>query len=131
MLLLGRDPSACFAHCRVQLDAFAGVLKDAQAADHATAAGDIASVVEQVLAFIDRNIRLPLRISGLKRIEVAEYPDEAIREAIVNALAHRDYEDATRHVVVEVFKDRIAVSSPGGPPGDAKMAVIRDRKSVV
>ena len=52
--------------------------------------------VEQVLAFIDRNIRHPLRISGLKRIEVAEYPEEAIREAIVNALAHRDYEDATQ-----------------------------------
>ncbi len=82
-------------------------------------------MVEQVLTFIDRNIRHPLRIAGLKRIEVAEYPEEAIREAIVNALAHRDYEDATRHVVVEVFKDRIVVSSPGGPPGDAKMAVIR------
>jgi len=60
----------------------------------------------------------------LKRVEVAEYPEEALREAIVNALAHRDYEDATRHVVVEVLKDRIEVSSPGGPPGNAKMAVI-------
>jgi predicted HTH transcriptional regulator len=125
LLLLGRDPSACFAHCRVQLDAFSGKSKDAKAIDHATAVGDIASVVEQVLSFIDRNIRHPLKIAGLKRIEVAEYPEESIREAIVNALAHRDYEDATRHVVVEVFRDCIVVSSPGGPPGDAKMAVIK------
>jgi ATP-dependent DNA helicase RecG len=124
LLLLGRDPSACFPHCRVQLDAFSGVTKDAKAIDHATAVGDVSAVVDQVLTFIDRNIRHPLRIAGLKRIEVAEYPEEAIREAIVNALAHRDYEDATRHVVVEVFKDRIVVSSPGGPPGNAKMAVI-------
>jgi len=125
LLLLGRDPSACFAHCRVQLDAFSGISKDAKAIDHETAVGDIASVVDQALTFIDRNIRHPLRIVGLKRIEVAEYPEEAIREAIVNALAHRDYEDATRHVVIEVFKNRIVVSSPGGPPGNAKMAVIR------
>jgi ATP-dependent DNA helicase RecG len=124
LLLLGRDPSVCFPHCRVQLDAFSGVAKDAKAIDHATAVGDIASVVDQTLSFIDRNVRHPLRVIGLKRIEVAEYPEEAIREAIVNALAHRDYEDATRHVVVEVFKDRIVISSPGGPPGDAKMAVI-------
>lgn len=124
LLLLGRDPSACFPHCRVQLDAFSGVTKDAKAIDHATAVGDVSAVVDQVLTFIDRNIRHPLRIAGLKRIEVAEYPEEAIREAIVNALAHRDYEDATRHVVVEVFKNRIVVSSPGGPPGNAKMAVI-------
>ena len=125
LLLLGRDPSACFAHCRVQLDAFSGISKDAKAIDHETAVGDIASIVDQALSFIDRNIRHPLRIVGLKRIEVAEYPEEAIREAIVNALAHRDYEDATRHVVIEVFKNRIVVSSPGGPPGNAKMAVIR------
>ncbi len=125
LLLLGRDPSACFAHCRVQLDAFSGVAKDAKAIDHTTAVGDISSVVDQVLAFINRNIRHPLRIVGSKRVEVAEYPKEAMREAIVNALAHRDYEDATRHVVVEVFKNRIEVSSPGGPPGNAMMAVIR------
>ena len=124
LLLLGRDPSACFPHCRVQLDAFSGVTKDANAIDHATAVGDVSAVVEQVLTFIDRNVRHPLRIAGLKRIEVSEYPEEAIREAIVNALAHRDYEDATRHIVVEVFKDRIVISSPGGPPGDTKMAVI-------
>ncbi len=58
-----------------------------------------------------------------KREEVND-PQEAMREAIVNALAHRDYEDATRHVIVEVFKNRIEVSSPGGPPSNAKMAVI-------
>jgi len=124
LLLLGRDPSICFPHCRLQLDAYSGVTKDAKAIDHATAVGDIASVVDQTLSFIDRNVRHPLRIVGLKRIEVAEYPEEAIRESIVNALAHRDYEDATRHLVVEVFKDRIVVSSPGGPPGNTKMAVI-------
>lgn len=124
LLLIGEDPSACFAHCRVQLDAFSSNFKDAHANDHANATGDIATLVEKVVAFIDRNTRHPLRVSGLRRIEVTEYPEEAIREAIVNALAHRDYEDATRHVVVEVFKDRIVFSSPGGPPGNTRIASI-------
>lgn len=129
LLLAGRDPTEKFAHCRVQADAFSGSVRDSRAADHATISGSIPEVIDRTVAFIHRNIRHPLRVRGLTRVEVAEYPEEAIREALVNALAHRDYDDPSRHVIVEVFPDRLVFSSPGGPPGDQSLAQIKAGRS--
>ena len=56
---------------------------------------------------------------------VSEYPEEAIREALVNALAHRNYEDATGRVMVEIFLDRIVISSPGCLLPGIKLAQLR------
>ena len=53
--------------------------------------------------------------STFKREERPELPEEAIREAVVNALAHRDYR-STANVQVYVFKDRLEIVSPGGLP---------------
>ena len=50
-------------------------------------------------------------------MELPEYPETALREALVNALAHRDYEDPSQHVIVEVFFDRIVITNPGLPVG--------------
>jgi ATP-dependent DNA helicase RecG len=49
------------------------------------------------------------------------FPQEALREAIVNAVAHRDYEEADAKITVEVFADRVVFSSPGLPPGNQKI----------
>ncbi len=125
VVTLGGDPTLEFPHCRVQADAFSGTTRNSKAADHATIKGAIPDIIDKVCSFIDRNIRHPLRVVGLQRVEFAEYPEEAIREAIVNALAHRDYEDASRHVIVEVFADRIVLSSPGPPPGDQSIEQIQ------
>lgn len=63
----------------------------------------------------------PLRVEGLRRLPSEIFPQEALREAAVNAVAHREYEDAGAKITVEVFADRVAFSSPGHPPGDQKM----------
>ena len=55
-----------------------------------------------------------MRVVGLTRIALDEYPREAVREAVVNAIAHRDYEDSTRQILVRLFADKLEVSSPGG-----------------
>lgn len=53
-------------------------------------------------------------LSG-KRISLDEYPREAVREAVVNAIAHRNYEDSARQILVKLFADRIEFLSPGDP----------------
>ena len=72
--------------------------------------------IEQALAFVDRNTRHPMRVVGSNRVRLDEYPVEALREALVNAIAHRDYDDGSRKIMLEVFSDRVVVSSPGLPP---------------
>jgi ATP-dependent DNA helicase RecG len=56
------------------------------------------------------------KITGFERREITEYPYPAVREAIANAVAHRDYDRADVEVRVSVFADRIEVQSPGRLP---------------
>lgn len=65
---------------------------------------------------------------GLNRIRLDEYPLEALREGLVNAVVHRQYEDAGRKVMLEVFSDRVLLSSPGLPPKPITLASLRKGK---
>ncbi|MFC2108253.1 ATP-binding protein [Candidatus Bipolaricaulota bacterium] len=125
LVFLGRDPSAVLPHCRVSADAYRGKELDGDPSDQEDIRGPMPSVVEKVVAFIDRNTRHPMRVVGLNRVRLDEYPTEAIREAVVNALAHRNYEDGGRRIMVEVFSDRVVISSPGNPPNPITLAKLR------
>ncbi|MGM0568542.1 MAG: ATP-binding protein [Elusimicrobiota bacterium] len=118
ILLFGKDPTAVFTHTRVQVAAYPNTKKTHKPIDHDTVRKPLAIAIDEVVAFINKNTRHPLRVVGLNRVQVDEYPEEAVREALVNALAHRDYEDAGRRIEVNLFKDRIEVTSPGELPGD-------------
>jgi predicted HTH transcriptional regulator len=69
-----------------------------------------------------------MRVVGLNRVRIDEYPAEALREAIVNAVSHRQYEDAGRKILLEVFSDHVVVSSPGLPPAPLTLASLRKGK---
>jgi predicted HTH transcriptional regulator len=98
--------------------AYSGTKSDAKPSDYEEIHVPVPTAVEAVLRFVDRNTRHPMRVVGLKRVRVNEYPPEVIREAFINAAAHRDYEDASRRIRVEAYRDRIAILSPGKPPGN-------------
>jgi ATP-dependent DNA helicase RecG len=76
---------------------------------------DIYSMIGQVMDWIMSKINVEYIIKHLKREERPELPEEAIREAVVNALVHRDYRSAAS-VHVYLFKDRLEIVSPGGLP---------------
>ena len=76
--------------------------------------GSLAKVFEEALKFIERNTKtgwLKTKTGG--REEVRSYPKEAIREALVNAIAHRDYSISGTHIDVDIYLDRIEIVSPG------------------
>ncbi len=77
--------------------------------------GDVYSMIDEVVAWILSKINVEYIIKHVKREERPELPEEALREAVVNALAHRDYR-STANVQVYLFKDRIEIVSPGGLP---------------
>ncbi len=56
-------------------------------------------------------------VNGLRRKEMPEYPPFAVREALVNAMCHRDYRLSGRRVEIRMYADRLEVISPGGLPG--------------
>ena len=125
VVLLAKDPSAVFPQCRVLADTYRGSEPDGEPRDHEDIRGPMPLAIERAVSFIDRNTRHPMKIVGLNRVRIDEYPVEALREALVNAVAHRQYEDAGRKIILEVFSDRVVVSSPGLPPAPITLANLR------
>jgi len=128
IVLLARDPSAVFPQCRILADAYRGAEPDGEPRDHEDIRGPMPLVIDRAIAFIDRNTRHPMRIVGLNRVRLDEYPVDGLREALVNAVAHRRYEDAGRKILLEVFADRVVLSSPGLPPRPITLASLRRGK---
>ena len=78
--------------------------------------GGILADIEDALRFAERNTRTAYRIDGLQRQDISEYPSQALREAITNAVMHRDWFFEGANVFVELYSDRIEVVSPGTLP---------------
>ena len=76
--------------------------------------GPLVSLVQAVRSFLDDNMRSYTEIREFERVEVPEYPWEAIREAVVNAVVHRDYVEGA-HVFIQLSGDSLIVKSPGLP----------------
>ena len=91
--------------------------------------GGLVADIENALRFIERNTRTAYRIEGLKRQNIPEYPMKALREAITNAVMHRDWFFDGANVFVEIYTDRIEVVSPGSLPKGVTLADL-GRKSV-
>jgi ATP-dependent DNA helicase RecG len=125
VVLLAKDPSAVFPQCRILADAYSGLEPDVSPRDHEDIRRPMPIAIERAIAFIDRNTRHPMKVVGLNRVRLDEYPVEALREALVNSVAHRQYEDAGRKIILEVFADRVVVSSPGLPPAPITLAILR------
>jgi ATP-dependent DNA helicase RecG len=85
--------------------------------DFQTIEGTIFDLIDKAEDFVLRNIRKSIRLvpGKVQREEKYEYPTDAIREAVVNAVAHRDYESPSK-VQVRIFDNRIEVWSPGTLP---------------
>ncbi len=79
--------------------------------------GVLADQIRRAEAFVTANMRRGMRIKGLEREEIPEYPISVVREAIVNAVAHRDYSIRGDNIRVLMFSDRMEVYSPGRLPG--------------
>jgi len=76
---------------------------------------DIYSNYSEAMTYLHKNLKLIYRIEGFgPRKEILEIPDEALKEALVNAMAHRDYSEKGASILVEIFDDRVEISNPGG-----------------
>ncbi len=79
--------------------------------------GPLVRVMERAWSLVWEEMRVEAVVTGLKREELPEYPRFAVREALVNALCHRDYRLKGRRVEIRMYEDRLEVISPGGLPG--------------
>ncbi len=128
MLLFGRNPSRWLPQAGITAVAYPGLERDYATREEARLRGPIAplldsageitdrGVIDQAMDFVSRNIAHTAELAGAQREDRREYPLEAVREAIVNAVAHRDYTIAVTDIELAVFSDRIEVILPGRLP---------------
>ena len=112
--LLARDIRRFTTAAHVSCALFMGTEK-VRILDRRDFHSDIPTMVDDAVAWILTKINIEFIIRHVRREERPELPEEALREAVANAVAHRDYR-STANVQVYVFKDRIEIVSPGGLP---------------
>ena len=82
-------------------------------------------IIEQAMDFVRRNITIAAWIDGGRRVERWDYPIEAIREAVVNAAAHRDYTISAMDIELSIYSDRLEIISPGRLPNTVTVDKMR------
>ncbi len=116
LLLFGREPQRWVRSAEILLARYAGSSMSDRFIK-AQVQGTLPEQIRQAEAFVRENVRRGAQLSGLERIEETQYPLDAVREAIVNAVAHRDYQIRGDEIRVLLFRDRIEIYSPGRLPG--------------
>ncbi len=122
LLLFGREPQALLPHSGLVFVKFPGTEprgEDGRAGygRREEIGGPLPTVIRQSWQVIMEEMRTGAVVKGLEREEQTEYPPAAVREALVNAVAHRDYRLRGRRIEVRMFADRMEIISPGGLPG--------------
>lgn len=79
--------------------------------------------------FVMAEIGSDLVVTGLYRHELSRLPHVVVREAIANAVAHRSYETQGSSIVIELYQDRVVVTSPGGLPEPVTVENIRQAQA--
>ncbi|TRZ87810.1 MAG: DeoR family transcriptional regulator [Methanosarcinales archaeon] len=114
ILLFGKNPQRFVIQSETRCARFKGI-KPLEFIDMKVFGGNIIDQREDAVEFAKEHIKLHAKIVGMERIETWEYPIEAIREAITNAICHRDYE-MSANVQVRIFDDRIEIWGCGYLP---------------
>ncbi len=122
MLLFGKHPQTFLPQSGIIFVKFLG--KEARGRDglagygrRVEIEGPAARMIERAWQLVNEEMRVEAVVNGLKREERPEYPRFAVREALVNAVCHRDYRLSGRRVEIRMYEDRLEVISPGGLPG--------------
>ena len=128
MLLFGQDPKRSLPQSGIRAICYQG-----DDPDYATRADEDlkgpmvpllsqdGTIVEPGLAdqawdFVRRNTLASARIKGVQRVDRWEFPKEVVREAVGNALVHRDYSIVGTDIMLAIYSDRLEMLSPGRLP---------------
>jgi ATP-dependent DNA helicase RecG len=128
MLLFGKNPNRHLPQAGISATAYHKTEKDYEAIERCTIRGPIVGrfsetediietgVIERAIEFVRRNTRSKAVIETGRRIDKPDYPEEAIRETVVNAIVHRDYTITGTDIELSIYSDRLEVISPGRLP---------------
>ena len=138
LLLFGQNPNRRLPQAGVTAAAFPGVEKEYNMVDEERIRGPLTpivasrgklvekGVIDRTVDFVKRNMGSDAWLEGARRIRKFSFPLDAVREAVVNAVVHRDYAREGTDVEVSLYKDRLEVISPGRLPNGVTVEKMRE-----
>jgi len=115
MLFFSDDPRKFMLQSEMILVAFKGTER-VNIYDRIDVRDDLLTQFNEALIFLRKHLNVRSEIKGINRQDICELPFEALREAVANAIIHRDYSMRGTSLMVEVHEDRVVVKNPGGIP---------------
>lgn len=126
-LVFGTNPQLVVSGASVQLVRRTGVGPGpGPTEDRIEVSLPIPTLLDRCIEYINSHTKRYQAVVGRRRLQMPEYPEEVLREALLNALAHRDYGLKGATVDVTIWDDRIEIKSPGGLPGPITVENMRD-----
>jgi predicted HTH transcriptional regulator len=135
VLLFGVDRLGHFPDAWIQVGRFEGVDRT-RIIDHAEVRSHLLPAIESAIEFVQKHSRRGADIGAVRRIERWSLPPAALREAVINAVAHADYSQQGAPIRVALFDDRLEVENPGLLPfgltvADLPLGVSKLRNRVI
>jgi ATP-dependent DNA helicase RecG len=122
LLLFGRDPKKYFTSAYFKIGRFGESDSDLKFQD--VVEGNLVQMVDKVMEILkNKYLIFPIRYEGLQRIEELEYPEPALREAILNAIVHKDYKGST--IQLGVYDDKLILWNPGALPDELNIEMLK------
>jgi ATP-dependent DNA helicase RecG len=113
VLFFANRPRNFILQCQMTLVAFKGTGR-VNIYDRKDIQDDQLTQFNEAIIFLQKHLNVRSEIKGVNRKDICEIPLEALREAVANAIIHRDYSICGTSIMVEVHQDRVVISNPGG-----------------
>ncbi len=138
LLLFGKNPNRRLPQAGVTAVAFPGIEKEYNTVDEERIRGPLTprvsedgdvverGVIDRTVDFIKRNMGSVAYLEGGRRHRKSSFPLDAVREAVVNAVAHRDYAREGTDIEVSLYLDRFEVISPGRLPNGVTVEKMKE-----
>jgi ATP-dependent DNA helicase RecG len=113
ILFFGQHPQEHIPQSDVACVLFRETVGASRYADRRILTGTLQELIDGAEQFLSRYIAVGAKVEGFKRIDIPEYSLEVLREALINAVVHRDYSRRGERVRVFYYPDRVEIHSPG------------------
>ena len=129
VVLFGKNPARRHAQLRVRLARLSGE-RELSFKDSRVLEGNAMVLVDEIESFLERHVEIASELpkAGVRRSDVPAYPFPALREAMMNALVHRDYAAFDGGVSISVYDDRIEIWSSGGLPEGMTLKELKEER---
>lgn len=131
IVLFAKKPTRFIPQSKIRLTIYPSTISGSKFLNDKIFEGNIFNNITSILNFIDITFGKNITVEGVLRSEKYNYPLIAIREGLLNAMVHRDYNSVNGFLQISIFSDRTEIANYGGLPNGIKIADLKKEHSSI